>query len=120
MPSKRSDTRPDARARLVAKRLNTGDRFKTLVFHITAPDYFLTINTIATPERFIDFVVVDPPVNGEIKLEIYDGQEFFGVVEWLDFYQLTDSEQCHPRIPGLYFCVLFYLFIGEIVATVLA
>jgi len=120
MPSRKSDTRPEAPSRLVANLAHTGDRFKTLIFHIAAPDYFLTINTKIQPEPFIDFVVIEPPINGEIKLEIFDRQEdYIGVVEWLDFYQLPESEQWTPRIPGYLFCLPFFLIIGRAVAAVI-
>jgi len=119
MPSKRrSDIRSAAPTRQAEKKQFTGDRFKTLIFHIALADRFLTLNLNAKPERFVDFIVVDPPVDGEITLEIYDGQEyFFGVVEWLEFIQLEQSEQWLPRIPRLFsdFFLPVLLWIGETV-----
>ena len=121
MPSKKSsDTRPDVPARLVAKCQYTGDRLKRLVFYVAAPDLFLTINCNANPEPLVDFVVIEPPTNGVIKLEIYKSQtDFYGVVEWLEFYQLPESDQQNPRIPRIFFCFLPFLFIARTVAEIL-
>src|SRR5262245_14112386 len=102
MPLSKSDIRRDVPTRPaeIRKRIHTGDRFKTQIYHIDAPDLFLTINRDAKPEPLRDFVVIDPPVDGEIILEIYDTQEsYFGVVEWLEFIQLEQSEQQYSRIP---------------------
>lgn len=116
MPSKRSHIRPTAPTRLAEKKPYTGDRFKTLIFHVAALDVFLTINRNAKPARFVDFVALKPPINGEIDLEIYDNQEnIFGVVEWLDFIKLAESEQQHPRTlpPFANFCILILLWLAD-------
>ena len=123
--SKKSDTRPDAPTRLAEnkKKRHPGDRFKSLIFHVAAPDLFLTINCNAKPELYCDFVVVKPPINGEIVLEIYDGtqEKIIGVVEFLEFFQLEQSEQWHPRIPSPFanFCILFFLYMSEVVTRYL-
>jgi len=100
MPLSKSDIRRDVPTRPAEKKLYTGDRFKTLIYHVAAPDLFFIIKREIQPEPLVDFVAVAAPVDGKIVVELYDTQEnYFGVVEWLDFIQLEQSEQQCSQIP---------------------
>lgn len=94
LPSQSND--PDAPTRLAKKRAFTGDRFKTPVYHIPETDLFITINYQIKPEPYDWVALAD--TGDEIVLALYDGQQIVGVVEMMEFYQLTQSEQWRPGI----------------------
>ena len=94
-PSRKSKN-PVRPTRLVKKAI-TGEGFRSIVYHISEPDLFFTINYHDKPEPY-DWVVVSCPEQGELQIDLYDGQEFIGVVEILEFYQLAQSEQWCPRM----------------------
>ena len=101
MPKSTSQIRPVAPTRQAEQtQIDPGDRFNKLTYHVAAPDLFLTINRDREPERFVDFIVPKPPVNGRCLLEIYDDQsDFYGVVDWLEFMKLPHSEQHCGDVP---------------------
>src|SRR5262245_4018161 len=93
----RKSEHPDAPTRL-AKQIIAQDRFRTPVYHLSEPDLFITINYSAKPESYNWIVVTSPNDDGEIEIALYDGRDYIGVVEIMDFYGLTQSEQWLPRI----------------------
>jgi hypothetical protein len=98
LPSQRSG-KPDAPTRL-AKERSKSDWFKTFVHYLSETDLFIIVNYRARAELY-DWVVVEED-GGEPRIALYDGQEYIGVVEIMDFVELEQSEQWLPRI-GLRF-----------------
>lgn len=94
-PSQKSkSTHPDAPTRL-AKRSALADTIRQNVYPLDELDRFFTIHHQNTAEPY-DWVAVGCP--GAFTLELYTGQPYFAVVRFLDFYQLTQSQQWNPRI----------------------
>ena len=98
MPSKkvRRASRTDAPTRPTEDIYEPGDRFKTTIHHLTAPDLFLTLDSNTDPSAY-EWVVVELG-NGEPVIELYEGQTFIGLARILDFFQLRNSEQWRPQI----------------------
>jgi hypothetical protein len=99
LPSQRPG-KPDAPTRL-AKERRKSDWFKFFVHYLSDTDLFIIVNYSATAELY-DWVVIGELDSGEPRIALYEGQEYIGVVEIMEFYQLTQSEQWLPRI-GLRF-----------------
>lgn len=92
----RHDDRPDAPTRLAEKKRDRGDRFETLIYHLSEPDLFLTLDMLGTPSGN-DWVVTEID-NDSIIIELYDDQDFLGIANFLSYYKLQNSEQWRPQI----------------------
>lgn len=86
--------RPATPTRLDEK--NTGDSFRSHLYHVEEPDMFLIVDPDAKPTT-CDWVIVSQ-AGDDIIIAPYEGQEYICVVRVLEFYQLTQSEQWTPRI----------------------
>src|SRR5262245_38879368 len=97
LPSHKSNNQLRPTARLSKRKSLTEAEFRSYVHYLSEPDLFFRILYYVEPEPF-DWVVVGRLANGEPKIALWDGQEHFGVVQILDFVELAQSEQWHPRI----------------------
>lgn len=78
------------------EKTQTGDRLSGRVYYIPEADLFLTIEA-AAPGNF-DWTVTEL-YDGRIVMDLYDGQNFIGTANILEFYKLDHSEQWRPQRP---------------------
>jgi hypothetical protein len=73
----------------------TPDRFEQLVYHVEAVDLFHVVD-YERRAKLDDYVVVDRIDGDGLAIERYCGQDYYGVVRWLEFYALEHSTQHTP------------------------
>src|SRR5262245_5674781 len=71
------------------------DSFLTQVYYAETTGEILVILRNRKPTRE-SWVMLERLAAGEITIERYHGQSYVGVVRWLRFYRLTQSEQERP------------------------